>query len=89
MPLRTLRQQNLEMLQQLDEKEQSLKMVELNVRNGVKTLLNNPAVLDAMAERDLKVHGLIYDVGSGELKELDIAESEDVVKSRRVAFKTE
>lgn len=66
-----------------------MKMVELNVRSGVKVLLENPTVIDAVAERDLEVHGLIYDVGSGELREIDIEEDEDVVKSRKTAFKTE
>lgn len=89
MPLRTLRRENLPLLDTLDEKERGLKMVELNVRSGVKVLLENPTVIDAIAERDLQVHGLIYTVGTGELRELDIEEDEDVVKSRKTAFKTE
>ena len=89
MPLRALRQENLNLLNSLNETEQSLKMVELNVRAGVKVLLANPVVIDAMHERGLQVHGLIYSVGTGELRELDIEEEEDVVKSRVVAFKTE
>jgi carbonic anhydrase len=88
MPLRTLRQENLELLNTLDEKEQGLKLVELNVRSGVKCLLANPVVIDAMDERGLQVHGLIYNVGTGELREIEIGESEDVVKSRVTAFKT-
>ncbi|OQU95938.1 hypothetical protein CLAIMM_02092 [Cladophialophora immunda] len=52
-------------------------------------LLANPIVLDAMDERGLQVHALIYNVGTGELRELDIEEDEEVVKSRVTAFKTE
>ncbi|KIW63229.1 hypothetical protein PV04_10092 [Phialophora macrospora] len=89
MPLRTLRQDNLSLLDSLDEVQRGLKMVELNVRAGVKVLLANPIVIDAMHERGLQVHGLIYNVGTGELRELDIEEDEDVVKSRVTAFKTE
>jgi carbonic anhydrase len=89
MPLRTLRQENLALLDSLDETDRGLKMVELNVRSGVKVLLANPIVIDAMHDRGLQVHGLIYNVGTGELRELDIGEEEDVVKSRVVAFKTE
>jgi len=89
MPLRTVRQQNLELLNQLDETERGLKLVELNVRNGIDVLLGNHIVQDAIAERNLEVHGLIYNVGSGELKEIDIKEDDAVVKSRKTAFKTE
>ena len=89
MPLRALRQENLTLLESLDETQRGLKMVELNVRAGVKVLLANPIVIDAMHERGLQVHGLIYNVGTGELRELDIEEEEEVVKSRVTAFKTE
>lgn len=88
MPLRAIRQDNLTLLNSLDEFNRGLKMVELNVRQGVKQLLANPVVIDAMHERGLQVHGLIYDVRTGELRELDIEEDDEVVKSRVVAFKT-
>jgi carbonic anhydrase len=89
MPLRTLRRENLPLLNTLDPKERALKLVELNVRSGVKVLLENPTVLDAVTERELQVHGLIYDVGTGELRELDITEDDDLVSSRKTAFRTE
>jgi len=89
MPLRTLRRENLALLETLDENERSLKMVELNVRSGVNVLLDNPTVIDAMTERNLQVHGLIYNVGTGELRELDIGEDDEVVNGRATAFKTE
>lgn len=89
MPLRKLRRDNLDLLGSLDDKEQSLKMVELNVRSSVNVLEENPVVLDAMTERGLRVHGLIYDVGTGELKELDIEVDDEVIKGRKTAFKTE
>ena len=88
MPLRAIRQENLTLLNSLDEHEQGLEMVELNVRAGVKALLANPIVIDAVQERGLQVHGLIYNVGTGELRELDIEEDAGVVKSRATAFKT-
>lgn len=89
MPLRTLRRENLPLLESLNEKDRGLKMVELNVRSGCKVLLENPIVIDAVAERNLQVHGLIYDVGSGELRELDIEEDEEIVKGRKTAFRVE
>jgi len=89
LPLRALRRDNLKLLESLGAEEAALKLVELNVRAGVKVLEENPIVIDATAERGLKIHGLIYDVGSGELKELDIREDEETVRSRKTAFKTE
>jgi carbonic anhydrase len=89
MPLRTLRRENMALLETLNEHDRGLKMVELNVRSGVKVLLENPVVIDAMNERNLQVHGLIYNVGTGELRELDITEEDDVVKQRATAFRVE
>ncbi|RMZ87459.1 hypothetical protein DV736_g5314, partial [Chaetothyriales sp. CBS 134916] len=89
MPLRTLRRENLELLESLSEQDRGLKLVELNVRSSINVLLENPTVIDAIAERDLAVHGLIFDVGTGELRELDIHEEESVIKTRTVAFRTE
>jgi carbonic anhydrase len=89
MPLRTLRRENLALLETLNDKDRSLKMVELNVRSGVKVLLENPTVIDAVAERGLLIHGLIYNVGTGELRELDIEEDDELVGSRKTAFRTE
>lgn len=64
-----------------------MKLVDLNVRRSVSVLLENPVVIDAMVERNLQVHGVIYDVGSGELNELDIVEDDDLVAERTKAFK--
>ena len=89
MPLRALRRSNIHILEKLDEKEAALKLVELNVRNGVKTLEENHVVLDAINERGLQVHGVIYNVGSGLLNEVDIKEDAEEHRLRHAAFKTE
>lgn len=88
LPLRKLREQNVELLQSLSPKEASLKLSELNVYYGVRTLKENHVVLDAIQERGLKIHGLVYDVGSGTLRELDTSEPEPVIKARLAAYKT-
>jgi carbonic anhydrase len=88
MPLRKLRQENLEMLQTMSSEEGALKIVELNVLQGVRTLQENHVVLDAIQERGLKLHGLVYNVGSGELRELETGETDEAVKTRLTAFKT-
>ena len=89
LPLRRLRQQNLDLLNKLSPEEGALKIVEMNVLQGVRTLQENHVVLDAIQERGLKLHGLVYDVGSGKLRELETGESNEVVKARLTAFKTE
>lgn len=88
LPLRALRRENLKALEALEPKEAALKLVELNVRQGVKVLLENPVVIDAVAERGLKVHGVVYDVGTGLLRDLEIEEDEQTMKERKAAFQT-
>ncbi|EEH40697.2 carbonic anhydrase [Paracoccidioides lutzii Pb01] len=88
MPLRRLREQNLYLLNDLNTSEAAEKLAEINVRQGLRTLKENSGVLDAIQERGLKLHGVLYDVGSGILRELDVEESVDVVHSRITAFKT-
>lgn len=88
-PLRQIREENLGTLQSLSGGDLSLKMTELNVLAGVKTLKQKAVVLNAIQDRGLQVHGLIFDVGSGMLRELETGEPEEVVKARLVSFKTE
>lgn len=89
LPLRQIREQNLEKLQSVSPEEAALKMVELNVVEGVKTLKQKSVVLEAMQERGMQVHGLIYDVGTGLLREVDTNESDAAIKARLAAFNTQ
>jgi len=86
-PLRALRRDNLTLLESLEPDEAALKLVELNIRAGIRVIEENPLVIDAIAERDLQIHGNIYDVGSGRLRPLDIKEDEETVRSRKTVFK--
>ncbi|GFF41525.1 carbonic anhydrase [Aspergillus udagawae] len=88
-PLRQLREQHLGELQTLSEDDAVVKLAELNVKEGLKALTQKSVVLEAMQERGLQVHGLIYDVGSGVLRELDTTEPEDAIKLRLTTFKTD
>jgi carbonic anhydrase len=88
MPLRRLREQNIQLLDSLDPKEAVVRLAELNVLQGVRALKENNVVLDAIQDRGLQVHGLIYDVGSGLLSELETHDSNASVESRLTAFKT-
>lgn len=89
LPLRQVRERNLGLLQTLSAEEAAQKLVELNVREGLSVLKQKGVVLEAMQERGLQVHGLIYEVGSGVLRELDTEEPEDVIKARLACFNTE
>lgn len=53
-----------------DDKERAVKLAELNVQEGVGNLMENSVVEEAIKERGLKVHGCIYDIGNGLLREL-------------------
>lgn len=87
LPLRQIREQHLDTLQSLSTEERALKLSELNVLAGVKVLKQKSAVLDAIQERGLRVHGLIYDVASGMLRELETGEPDEVNKARLELFK--
>ena len=85
-PLRELRAGMKAEMEGKSAQEQGLMLVEANVRKGVNVLRANPEVIAAMEERGLKVHGCVYDVGSGELRELDIQEGEESKQLRLEAF---
>ena len=89
LPLRQLRERNLELLSTLTPEEAAMKLAELNVREGLNVVKQKGVVLNAIQERGLQLHGLIYDVGSGVLSELDTQDSEEVIRARLTAFKTE
>lgn len=73
----------------VDEKERAKRLVEMNVRRGVAVVRENSAFVEAEAEgREVQVHGLVYDVGTGELTELDCPEEEGAGGRRREAFRT-
>lgn len=89
MPLRQLREQHLATLQSLSPEEAMVRLAELNVQEGLRLLKQKNVVLEAVEQRGLQLHGLIYDVSSGMLRPMDTDESEETVKARLVAFKTE
>lgn len=58
------------------DNQRSTKLAELNVIRGVETIMGNYVVEDAIKERGLKVHGVIYDIGVGKLKDLSCGNAE-------------
>ena len=87
-PLRKLRAENAKNWEGLAEGERALKLVEANVRSGVQTLLENADVIEGVKERGVQVHGAVYDIASGEVRELAIEEGEEEGRVRHLAFHT-
>ncbi|OJD29901.1 carbonic anhydrase [Diplodia corticola] len=70
-PLRDLRRRHQHEIDQIDSVDRkALRLAELNVRQGVETIRANATVRKAMAERGVSVHGVIFDISSGELRVL-------------------
>ncbi|KAI1005382.1 hypothetical protein K3495_g2833 [Podosphaera aphanis] len=70
-PLRALRREHAAEIASLkDDAQKARKLAELGVEMGVRNLMNNYCVSEAIAKRGLKVHGCIYEVISGKIKDL-------------------
>jgi len=70
-PLRALRKANEAELEAItDSSKRAIKLAELNVEAGVNTLMNNFVVEEAIKDRGLKVHGVVYDIASGKVRDL-------------------
>ncbi|KAI1387751.1 carbonic anhydrase [Hypoxylon trugodes] len=70
-PLKALRNANREELNSItDDKQRAVRIAELNVEAGVAVLMANAAIQDAIAERGLQVHGTLFDIGSGRIRDL-------------------
>jgi len=71
-PIRELRRQNKDQLDLLTTvEERANRLAELNVQQSLEVVKAIPVVAQAIKERGLTVHGLIYDIPKGELKSLD------------------
>ncbi|PPJ55549.1 hypothetical protein CBER1_05402 [Cercospora berteroae] len=75
-PLRALREKFSDELEDMDEKERGTFLAKKNVQAGVENLKRIPTVIDAMRERGLDIHGVIYNIDKGLLEEVDELEDE-------------
>ena len=85
-PMRILRERHAAELSKLEGAEKLNLLCKLNVQAGVDVLRRIPTVLDAMRDRELKVHGLLYDLDTGLLEEVDCGEPIDMGAAREEAF---
>lgn len=72
-------QRNREQVELLEGDERERKVVEMNVADGVKKIVESPTVQQAWWEaqhlgkpKAPQVHGMVYDVGTGELRQVDV-----------------
>lgn len=72
-PHRLRRQNKVELEELPNDDARSARVAELNVQQSIDVLKQHPAIKRAIAERGLSLHGLIYDIGAGQLKILEEA----------------
>jgi carbonic anhydrase len=53
-----------------DDSARAVRLAELNVQAGVNTLLANFTVQDAIKQRGLQVHGTLFDIATGRIRDL-------------------
>lgn len=70
-PFRLRRKHEVELDALPDDDARAARLAELNVRRSVDALREHSAVQKAVVERGLVLHGLIYDIGAGELRVID------------------
>ncbi|XXG95673.1 hypothetical protein Hte_001942 [Hypoxylon texense] len=71
-PLKAVRNAHQEELAALGEKARGVRIAELNVEAGIKVLMANANIQDAIAERGLEVHGVFFDIGTGRVRDLGL-----------------
>jgi len=75
-PLKAIRKANETELKGItDDGKRGVRLAELNVKMGVSTLMSNYVVEDAIKTRGLKVHGVLYDIGCGKIRDLGVGNS--------------
>lgn len=85
-PIRALREQFADELEAMDASERGTFLAKKNVQAGVETLKRIPVVIDAMRERGVQVHGLLYNLGTGLLEEVETPEEEKASNKRVTVF---
>lgn len=76
-PIRHIRAANIELLNNLkDPKEKATKLSELNVISSVLALKRHPSASMALKNKEIEVWGMLYNVGTGYLREVEVPEDE-------------
>lgn len=77
-PVRQVRAANIKLLNDLNDnpKEKAKKLAELNVANSVMALKRHPSAAAALKAGQIEVWGMMYDVGTGQLYDVEIPDDE-------------
>ncbi|KAK6851228.1 Carbonic anhydrase [Apiospora arundinis] len=87
-PLKALRNAHEDELDAIkDDKERAVRIAELNVEAGVKVLMANMTIQDHIEERGLQVHGCLFDIGSGRIRDIGCGITKGGVKSKKASAK--
>jgi carbonic anhydrase len=68
---RLRRKHKSELEKLVSDDARAARVAELNVQHSLEVLKTHPAIKRAISERGLTLHGLIYDIGAGQLKIID------------------
>lgn len=72
-PLKKLKRDNKAELEGIkDVAARTVRLAELNVVAGVETLMNHVVIEEAVRERGLEVHGVVFDLACGKLRDLGV-----------------
>lgn len=72
-PLKALSKLHEKELKEMKEDSaRAVRLAEINVAKGVEVLMGNVVVEEAIRERGLKVHGVVYDIGCGKIRDLGV-----------------
>ncbi|KAI1366915.1 carbonic anhydrase-like protein [Xylaria arbuscula] len=70
-PLKAIRNAHKEELMAItDEKARIIRLAELNVEAGMKVLMANMTIHEAIRDRGLQIHSTLFDIGSGRIRDL-------------------
>jgi carbonic anhydrase len=85
-PMRQIREKHADALSKLADGDKEDALARLNVQQGVDNLRRLPTVVDAIKNRGLKVHGVLYSVSDGHLEQIDTTEDEQASDRRHNTF---
>lgn len=66
-----------------DDTERAVRIAELNVEAGVKVLMANFTIQEAIRDRGLEVHGCLFDLPTGRIRDLGFGNSKAKVNGVR------
>jgi carbonic anhydrase len=82
-PLKVIRAAHADELNAIaDVKARGVRFAELNVAAGISVLLANPVVQEHVRDRGLQVHGALFDLASGRMRDLGVGTARKQVPSQ-------